>query len=348
MKRILCLILSFIMCFSIVIPVCAETTSLKYTLVPSDICNAIAYELSIFEQDKACIGMGNVDFHNLYISEKVGVYEYTQEGFHSLSTAYLLFEDGQVVNLAYQVDELQFQLMPSLASAIQQLDLTDCVLVYDANGCYIYNGFSLFPLGYAAETIEGRSFIQNATVAELSNLELCSLQSTQRLNYVSNSISARTQTNYTLSVSYITQLPYENLCWAACIAMISNYVNGTTLDTYTVASAFLGESNLDELVTIPQVRSIMNNTYNLGYSYVATVPSDNMLVSNIKNGYPIMGLTPTHAVTIYGVNVLAGRILLMDPLCGSITCYNSSSGYIYTHPTKGIQMIITDALCKKV
>ncbi len=348
MKKILCLLLSILMCGIMITPIYGEVAPQTDPLVSSEVCNAISYELSIFENEKSLIGFSNVNYYNLYISEAIHIYEYTEKGFQNLSTAYLLFENDSIVSLAYQVNTLQFQFMNYLASSIQKIDATSGALIYDANGCYFFDGSQFLPLGYTDSVIEGRSQVSLASYTDTLNLELTNLNNKQKLNYVPNTTGIRTPANYTCSVSYITQDPYKNLCWAATFATISNYVNNTSYDAVTVAKALYGETDFNKGITTSQATSLFQ-AFGLYYSYVGYPPSDNTLVANLRNGYPIYGIFNHHAVTVYGVNVTAGRIMLMDPQYGSITSYyDTIDGYSYIHPVSGIQMIFGYAFCKTV
>lgn len=90
--------------------------------------------------------MENVDFSNLYISEKINVYEYSQTGFTELSEAYVISENENIVSLAYRADQEHYQIMTFLAEKIAETGERSFAVVYDqsdaisiqAKGLYSY------------------------------------------------------------------------------------------------------------------------------------------------------------------------------------------------------------------
>lgn len=80
-------ILILVIIFINILPINTIIAAKEEKIVPSEICNAIANELSIYEQTKDFIAMEYVDFNNLDIGEKISVYEYANNGFSQLSEA---------------------------------------------------------------------------------------------------------------------------------------------------------------------------------------------------------------------------------------------------------------------
>ena len=349
MKKILSVLLVLTMCFNLVSPM-GVMASDNIVVCPTEVCTSIINELSVFEQDKASVGMSNVNFNNLYISGKVPVYEYTNNGFTELSNIYLLLENNEIVTVMYEIEETRYQIMPNLASDIRQTGATNIALIYDINGCHLYDGLEIITLGNTNMIVDGRKDITEAEDLEFSEISLASTVETQKLNYVSNNVNARTQANYMCSVSYVTQIPDDQICWAATLACIVNYVKGTSLTAKQVAKAKNGATNYNQPMYDKTAISFMNSEYNMNYKYHNYKPSDNVMLTNIKNGYPIYGsftwTNGRHAVTIYGINVIAGRIMIMDPEFGATTSYLSSSGYTYVSSYSGTTLTFDRAGCK--
>lgn len=353
MKKILSVLLVLTMCFNLVSPM-GVMASDNIVVCPTEVCTSIINELSVFEQDKASVGMSNVDFNNLYISGKIPVYEYTNNGFAELSNIYLLLENNEIVTVMYEIEETRYQIMPNLAIDIRQTGATNIALIYDINGCHLYDGLRIITLGNTNMIVDGRADITVAEDLELSELSLVNIAETQKLNYISNNVNARSQANYMCSVSYVTQRPDNSICWAATTACIVNYVKGKTLTAKQVAKAKWGSSDYNKGLEVSKVISFMNSKYNMNYTYHNYTPSDNAILSNIQNGYPIYGSfdwvngssSGRHGVTIYGINVIAGRIMIMDPEFGSTTSYLSSSGYTYVSSYSGASLTFKRAGCK--
>ena len=249
----------------------------------------------------------------------------------------LPFENNEIVTLMYEIEQTRYRIMPKLAIDIRQTGKTNIALIYDINGCHLYDGVGIITLGNTNMIVDGRRDVAEADDFELSELSLANIVKTQKLNYVSNNVNARTQSNYVCSVSYVTQLPNDEICWAATVACIVNYVKGKSLTAKQVAIAQWGSSDYNKGLETKNAILFMNNEYNMNYIYNNYTPSDNAILTNIQNGYPIYGsfdweigsTSGSHGVTIYGINTIAGRIMIMDPEFGSTTSYYSSSGYTY-------------------
>ena len=362
MKKIVSIILTIVLCSNLAFSICANAENTMY--VSEEICSAIIYELSLFESTKSSMGMENVDFENLYIGQAIPVYRYMNSGMNKVANVYPLFEDKQIVTLFYEVDELQFQIMTSLVNGIRESGVDKCALIYDAEGCYLYDGDEIYALGYGETIIAERKCLTSVTSEELATLLLGDLTKVQFLNYITNQKSARTQTNYVCNASYVPQGNY-NICWAATIATIVNSVQGRSLTAVNVAKAKFGATNFNNTLTGYEAISFMNSKYSMGYVYgYYLMPTDDVIITNIQQGYPLYGhgINPFgdgHAMTIYGINATAGRIMIMDSNFGSTTAYyrNAASGsstsydpegyyYRYVNPNSNIEYAIQSASCR--
>jgi hypothetical protein len=94
------------------------------------------------------------------------------------------------------------------------------------------------------------------------------------------------------------------------------------------------------------------------------MPNDGLIISNIQQGYPLYGHavvyynleTTNHAVTIYGINAVAGRLMVMDSNFGSTTAYyrqgttglgdDTQLHYRYIDPSTNAEIAILHASCR--
>lgn len=324
------------------------------SVVDSEVKNAISNELAYYEQDQWILGIENVTFTNLRISERITVYEYLPTGFCQISNAYFLLQNDEIITMAYEVDDLKYQFMTMLSQFIAATNEKSFAIVYDKNGCFVFNGESFIEV-YRNNigSVEGRGNVYSASDTEKIALQLGNIEQSESLQYVQNSLQTRAQTNYICSVSYVTQNPYENLCWAASTAMIANYVNGTSYTAVQVATEFFNGNFQDHTAGHGEATTNMNEApYYLDYENYEYVPSSNVLVRNIRNGYPIYALFDDamearyHACVMYGINTIAGRIMIMDPTFGSTTCYLDSNGdYYYFNSATGAKKTFRSASC---
>jgi hypothetical protein len=51
-------------------------------------------------------------------------------------------------------------------------------------------------------------------------------------------------------------------------------------------------------------------------------------------------------MVIYGINPTAGRIMVMNPSTGSITCYYTSGGYYYTNSSTGVTYTLSEGVVR--
>lgn len=247
--------------------------------------------------------------------------------------------------LAYEEDNLTYQIMTGLARSVNQTGMDRLAIIYDQNGAYAYNGTSFVCLATDSSAVSDRKCIAEVQPNEVVNINLTELSARTSINIPGTfSVAARElrQANFTLNVPYVTQNPYDNICWAATVAMIANYVMGYELTADEVAMAWL-DGVIDQGQTTAQAINCMNTLYRTGYTYGSYAPSDDTILINIRDyakplygSFRFLDSNAQHAVVICGINTLAGRIMIVDPTYGNITCYyetNSEwSGYTYTSP----------------
>ena len=363
MKRFLTLVIVLALCVCMV-PVKIFGQSIVKSVVPSDVFDEIVSELSIYEQNKKFVDMEGVDFFDLDVSEKIFVYEYDELGFQEIAEAYLLFEDQEVVTLAYKTDNAPIQLMTDLGKWIESSNERKFAIVYDADGCHLYNGSGFKTLALVNETISDRNKVSDATDDEVSNLNLSTVDNTMHLPYVSNAIMARANGDYFCNVQYVPRTE-DSLCWAACVAMIVNTIYDTNYTDVAIAmDKFSSSTNYRIELNFDETLEYMNNRFFLNYYNTWSLSSwDNVLYNNIVNGYPVIGgfrnmtrEAPSHSCVIYGINIIAGRLVVKNPDIGTQTCYSintiepvnhiPSLTYYYTSSISGDTYLLIQALCK--
>ncbi len=103
------------------------------------------------------------------------------------------------------------------------------------------------------------------------------------------------------------------LCWAASVATICNYRNGTNITPIQIANA-MGVGINDGASTLTSQKALKNNgvTYNVLNANSSDLMSWSVLKSNINSKYPVYVVADAanskmaHAVTVYGYTVAAG------------------------------------------
>ena len=349
MKKIVCLVMIVVFLTSLSIPSFAFQASTNST-VPENVHEAISFELSLYEQHKDLLGVSNIDFSKLLISERLPVYEYLPTGFNPLTNAYLLFQNEKAVILAYEAEENIFQLMPKLAMEIEQSNVHVRALVYDASNCYVYDGNKLHLLyTFAPRPNENRGVIVSSKDDSYSALATGNSQNRFNLQYQTSRTSRSAYV--TCSVPFVTQNPYDSICWAACVAMITNKLTGTSLTAPDVAQALFGSTNFNQMANTLQARNMLSY-YGVTYTiYSSENSTENLILTNLQNQYPIYGSfmiansSYGHSCVIYGINVLAGRLLIQDPEIGNNTCYYNGNGK-FCFVVNGHTYVLSQTICK--
>lgn len=261
---------------------------------------------------------------------------------------YPITENHELIAFAINNDG-KFQISTGLVQDINNTVDTNTpfALIYDKKGCYLYSAdrFALLKETSLKDTSRSVLDVNNVTV-DTNNLELSALIDSRSLGYT-NLFQAKASCEE-CPVDFVSQNPPSNICWAAVIASIANYCNGTSLTAVSVAQAFYGASNYDRGINDSVAPSIFDD-YDLSYTYKNQKPSDNVMLGNIQDDYPIYGSFTwsggRHGGVIYGINVIGGYIYIMDPESGFTSASASSSGYKYVSDYSNVTLTLDRAVC---
>lgn len=301
--------------------------------------------LNFVEGMKETFQLENVDFDELEIGNRIRTYEATETGLSEVGYVYPIIYDDAVVAIATPLCCGKFQISTKDAQAIQESGFKDFALIYDKDGTYIFNGYSVNLVSGSIYPIESRVSIsdlltENTDVVSTltTGVELTDVRNTHSLDYQrSNEISSITGSSYEyLNVVHVAMVPDTKTCWAASVAMISNFLKGTSLTAHDVASAYHNGADYSDKrgVNLNDTAYLLRRVYDCDYSAYGSNslssanPSDGIILRNIRGGYPVLGRMnvsgvpdQNHAVVIYGIDVLGGYISIDDPQSGTVTSY---------------------------
>ena len=313
MKRILALSLAmFLAFFCVGSPIFAanavdDELSISSTSTAEERAEIIS-ALRDVEIDKVAFGLTNVDFSQLSIGNKVNHYELTDDGFSFMFYSYPLFYNGEVVMFAYHTSDTWYEISTYEANAIKEFGLDTVAVIYDAFGCYLYDGNDFELISNSGYVIEGRGNLEDYLslstddISRLSqfeminsqqDIEITSLVNSQDLGYsIVDEMAIPQSINrgyYACTVEYLAQTTSTS-CWAACIAMVVNYINDSD---YTVQDIIDMYPNIPSPgysgANMNQIASIIRDDFNCGhYTSSETLLSESMYVTNIQNGYPVV------------------------------------------------------------
>ena len=290
------------------------------------------------------LGLSSVNFEDFTVGDPIYVYNYENEALVKSREFYPLFIDNALTAFAIEStldNNTQYQFSTTYVEEINSLGIEDdtpFAIIYDCSSTYLYyNGIATI-IGTAGDIIPERGNLTQCNPSVFSDIHLQNMQKKNALGYVYSSLNSRARIS--CDVDYISQGSY-NICWAACIASIVNYLSGTDLDAVDVAVMYYG-SNWNQGLSPYTEDDILRQAYGLSY-YCVNVPSTqsaafNLFKYNIQRNRPIYAnflyLSSGHASVIYGVEDAAGYVYIMEPNTGFWTLqYSSSLGYYFILPS---------------
>lgn len=300
---------------------------------------------------RGTMGLENVDFTSLSLGTSIPTYEYVENSVNAMNISYYpIFHAEELVAFA-MCDEFSgsFNIITALVPETKELISVNSsqAFVYDRDSCYLLVDGEYHHLVDSAMITESRNDIEECVPVDDV---LCSEgNATQAIPFSGVMPLAVTAT---CNVSFVSQNPPSNYCWAATVACIGNYLTGESYSAITIAKSYWGAS-YNYSLSPDKAMNVLKSKYNKEYTYNDCVPTDSTLYNNLVAGYPLYGrmINPntaqTHAVTIYAYSMTGGYISIMDPEYGSVVVYSKyTTGvgyrYGYTSPYSGNYMYLCE------
>lgn len=354
MKKLTSIILSIILIFSV-----SAVSTNAGTDKASDI-DGIISSLNAVEPVKEQMGLSGVDFYELTYSDSVMAYDYTDEGLVFNSEFIPIKYEERVIGWVIKKlsdGEIFYQFTTAFAQEVNRIadDDTEFAIIYGYDASYLYDGKEIYTIGKVSIPVEGRSVLEGSEQIEGKNVILQSISSSYELSYSNPYLNARLPVYFSCNVKYVSQPKNSKLCWAASAACIVNYLKNMDLNAEAVAIKWCGTTKYDEYNCYLDVglEDDVLDKYDVSYTYKKQMPSSNVLLVNIKGGYPVLGTFLNkatyiaHDVVIYGTNIMSGVIYIMDPEYGfSSTSTSVSNVYTYVSPVSGATLTLYGAACK--
>lgn len=223
----------------------------------------------------------------------------------------------------------------------------EIALLYDKEDAYIITKETsrvLYNYGYSIETrdvfVEDNNYARNDVVYTKLSKVAC-------LNYHPN--MARASSAY-LSVPMVYQGEGTDICWAASMACIGNYLTSSNYTAEDVARAYYGNEDWNRGATTSQAVAALYQVYNVEYEKRENVPSDTVLYSNLLEGYPIYAYWDAnglkHATVIRGI-VTGSYIQIMNPASSFMVAYKSGDTYTYVGVNSSVTNILQHCATKE-
>lgn len=365
-QKSIALFLTFVVSLWMAIPVsatnAAETTSTSHLSQP-----ALFDVLRYVETQKAQFGLENVDFSTLSIGNPIQTYEYTCNGLQQLQPIYPILDGNRIVMIAQNTADGSCQISTGLANKLNDSCPNSIAIIYDCDGAYLFDGTVFTQIYENTEPIQSRAALSDltfsdntgsfslnseATIFNSNTIILTDLNNASPLNYTS---SVNRSIIYSCDVDFVPQIK-SNVCWAACMACISNYVRNTSytaanivnyIYTHETVNLKQGETSNNFTRELSDVASYMRDDFYLSkYVFCTDYISTNFVLTSLQkdrplivNFYPVNDLAATkHALVASGINVTSSYLTLMDPNYGFITASHNGSYFTYTSPTSSKTM----------
>lgn len=345
MKKIICLILSIILAFQLSLVVQAETIN-----CPIDYDKIIS-ALQANERIKSSLGLEDVDFSDFCVSNPIHSYNYTVDGVEESSLYIPLLINGELRAFAISYNN-EYHISTFLSERISTVleQNINFAIIFDKNSVFVFDGINLLKLSTSTTEITNRGQLNSANQIAEENIVLASIGEGVALGYRSE-VLPRIPIYYECGVNYVPQGNY-GICWAASIACIVNYKNNDNLTAVEVARGYFGE-NFNQGITIGEEDDILQS-YGLNYTTLRVFATDNEILMNIRNDYPVystcneVGASVDHDVVIYGINISSAYLYIMDPNVGSVVAYydSSQSKYYYYSPSNGSRCYFKYSTCR--
>ena len=349
-KKLLALLTASCICLSITMSANAAVIASQDLLEESRV-NQIENALAFVEETKSAFGLDDVDFNNLDLGTSVITYEYIDGVFKASGEMVPIIWNNEIVASAFDAGNGNYSIETSLAASISETGFDDVAIVYDRDEVYLFNGLDFVLLKKSNICVAERDDIDLNTIKDKPHhITTTNMIDNDRIRLSLGDKRARATLPYAeCDVKYVTQLPYENLCWAACVAMVKNYISGTSLTAPDVSRKTFGTLK-DATQSGTEVQKCMRNHYGLNYTYNSYAPGENVIFNNLSDGHPIIGVfSPTsgdrHACVIIKSNPFSYFINILDPMSGLITINGSGGQYKYVSSVSHKTFTLSAGLC---
>lgn len=299
--------------------------------------------MQIIHDDTEGFNITKEQIKQLYIGNPIYTYTYFATGELECNDfkLYPIFLDFKIVLLVLKSNDGSIQVTKGLVNELNSFQGKDVAIIYDSEKCYVWNKSDkeVNVIGHFQETFENRgSWVQYDNTEELHANKL---NSNQKLNIEleESSISRGSESAIvTLSVPVVRQGSYTNLCWAASVKSIGQYLTGRSVSIETIAQTWYPADDFNHGTSIAYAIEALDYRYSVDYT-VRSSTSETTIYGNLSSGYPVYSdwssSAGNHANVIRGINRNSSTLYIMDPQCGNTSASKTSGVYKYTSPYSG-------------
>ena len=303
--------------------------------------------------NKEMFGLGDVDFFTLQVGSAIQVYNYVNESFVFSRNAFPLFSGNELVGILYSLEGSRYQFMTGLADKIRETNSANVAIVYDSEGCNVYNGQNFIRI------IEADCIDTNKSVLpeELDSLDCGSINLTDLSVHsdlgLANVPVVCSEVDFCLNVPQVLQGSYLNLCWAASIATVVNYKLNEHYTCMSMAVECQGsESDIASMTHV--IEGYIQNylpCYSLSNTIEPIYPSFTVMRNNLAANNPIFSSFRNqfggHHNTVMVGYTGVGNLYILDPKVAGLTVafYRSGDQYVYLSSDDNSELILSHMIC---
>lgn len=307
-------------------------------------------ELSIVEKNKDLYGLNDVDFSKLITSDRIPIYEVKNKNLNGRKDCMPIYYNNVLRMIAFNSDSGEYQIY-AIPRNSNILFGTEIAFLVNDTGMVVYDGKRTKEVFSNAQSDKSVNLEKELSLKSRS-VKLSRVSKYKRISF---SVSGTKSIEYRCYVEPVLQTPYDNICWAACTAMVKNYYahlsGNNKLTAVEVARRRWPNCNFNQTLSLSELEKLLRNTYKLDYNYKTIIPQSSVMIFNIRYGNPMIGAfyrnydNKNHVVCIYGINNTTNKILIIDPLYGCTTAMPSGKTYKYID-CKSYTLTMYGALCR--
>lgn len=261
---------------------------------------------------------------------------------------YPIYNDNDIVSLALKIEQEDgtfiMQITDCFVGEFIECDLLNekIVLIYDKYNAYVMTENDVSVISTYSYPIDYRDVFNNDEV--YNSIILNEVTKVKTIDFTNNQVQPCSSNAYSASlpVSYVTQLPDDQICWAASTACIGNYLTGNSKTAVEIAQSVFG-TDYNKAASIATAQGALRNNYSVDYQFYQdwTAPTDELLYANLYSGYPVFGRfeklsdTNIHHLTVISGILEDSHVIIMDPMFGFTLAYKSDGKYTYVSNYSG-------------
>ncbi|MCI8608276.1 MAG: hypothetical protein HFE73_01370 [Firmicutes bacterium] len=331
MRKLVCLILIFIMVFSMwgnAFALSKDTDSMtEYNIVLEKVSGL----MRLFSQYQAEFGLEGVDLENVYLGTGIPVYCETENGLSKSENKYypIIDKEGSVVATVLGIKEGEDVIISVMTDLNEEINTQ----YKERPICIIDDGESII-------TTEGERYcFEKDSMNEKLSFEKVYIKGESKID--SSNIKKAANLTTVLDVNVYKQPSGSNICWACSAVCTGNYKAGREKRTVNdiVEKYAGGNENASKSFTV--VKAVLSDEYGLYSTIKLSELAYSTVATNIMNDNPIITATlhqsGFHAFVVCGYYSDATQkyVVMMDParstlrteeVIGPTVSYSTSAG----------------------